>query len=351
MGESTETSPKASPPRREEKEEEEVEPILRDQGPARWVLFPIDEQYKDIYDLHKATEAQNWMASEIDLSVDRQQYKGVLTAFERRLIDWTVSFFAASDGLVMENLNVNFSAEVRVPEILAFFAYQTHNEAVHSETYSLMIDALSPSRDKKMHLLQAFKENPCVERLIQWGNSWLDKSKHPFRVRNTAFVIYEALLFSGKFAVIFWFKKRNLLPGVCHANQLIARDESVHEDAGVMIHGKLKHKVEPDVVRAMVDEALQIDLQYFGDLLSEPAPGMNYELMADYLRIVSNRILGRFGCDPVYPHRPNSISDMMDTIGAENKTSFFEHRNPVYQSGYSKAATAGSRNFDIGADF
>ena len=308
-----------------------MEPMLQP-NPYRFSLFPIQPQYSDIRKLYMAVKAQTWPASEIDLSKDASDWQK-LTEGERHFMSMVLAFFASSDGIVMENLGVNFAYEVQVPEIRQLYAYIGYNEAEHSEAYALMIDTVIPDPVEKQKLFHAITEFRPVQRLAQWAMKWMDAKKHPFRVRLVGFVIYEGLVFSSKFAAIFWLKKRGKLPGIAHGNVLISRDESGHETTGVMINSKLRKPCEPEIVRAMVEEVVAIDAEEFmSDALSVDLIGMNKELMVEYIKIVADRILVRLGCAKIYNiTTPNMLIDMMDTIAMENKFNFFEGRNPVYQ--------------------
>lgn len=306
------------------------EPILTPDR-ARFVLFPIKPEYMDVWNLYKATQAQVWAAEDIDFSTDKQEWSIDLSEKERHFLGLVLSFFANVDGIVMENIGSNFAEEVQVAEMRQMYAYQLYIESVHSETYSLMIDSVVANTIQKESMFNALQENESVKRLAEWGLKWMDRDSYPFRVRIVAFVIYEGFLFSAKFASIFWFKKRNLLPGICHANLLISRDEGVHEDFGILVHSKLQTPCDPKFISKMLGEAFEIECKFFKEALKEDMIGMNYGMMVDYLKLVADRILKRFGCPPEYHGKPNALSDMMETIGMENKVSFFEHRNHAYQ--------------------
>jgi ribonucleotide reductase beta subunit family protein with ferritin-like domain len=302
--------------------------VLLRPNPERFVSFPI--QHHDVWDLYKATLAQVWMAEDIDFSGDPKDWE-TLNDGERHFLSMVLAFFAASDGIVMENINSNFATEVQLPEVRAYYSYQSCIEQIHSETYSLMIDCLIPDPTEKLRLFHAITEVPIVRKLAQWAFKWMNADTQPFRVRIIAFVCYEGLLFSDKFCSIFWFKKRNKLPGVCHANLLIARDEGSHEDHGILLHQKLVHKCPPEVILSIVQEAVSLDVEFMTEALNVELIGMNSDMMIEYVHLVADRLLVRLGCARYYNANTNMLSDMMDTIGMENKVSFFEHRNHVYQ--------------------
>jgi ribonucleotide reductase beta subunit family protein with ferritin-like domain len=217
------------------------------------------------------------------------------------------------------------------------YAQQNNMEGIHSESYSLMISNLIPSREKQSELFQAIKSNPSVQRLAKWAQKYMDREKYPFRVRLVAFILFEGFVFSGMFATIFWFKNKGLLKGITNANLFIARDESLHEDFGVLLYSKLLKKCEPQTIHDMTQEVYDIACDLFKEALSDDMVGMNYSMMRDYLKINANRIVHRLQCDPLFDvtniQGSNMIVDYMSTIGADVKVSFFEERNHVYLHG------------------
>jgi ribonucleotide reductase beta subunit family protein with ferritin-like domain len=303
--------------------------IILKEDPHRFVLFPI--KYHDVWDMFKRDQAQHWVAEDIDFSTDRADWDSKLSEAQKHFMFLVISFFAASDGIVMENIGSNFASEIQVPEMRHFYAQQSYREAIHSETYSLMIDSLESDPQKKREMFDAVTNNPSVKKLAKWAQKWMDPQKYPFRVRIVAFILYEGFVFSGKFASVFWFKKQNLLQGVCDANQFIARDEGLHESFGILVHSKLQKKCEPEMAHSMLKEIYKIDCEFFQDALQDKMVGINYNMMTEYLKGVGNRIMIRLDMGPVFENASrNMLTDMMDKIGVENKVSFFEKRNHVY---------------------
>ena len=309
-----------------------LEPILKP-NPYRFVWIP-NEEHNDIIKLLQNIKKHNWVADEIDFSQDVIDMQHKLNDNERHFIKMITAFFASSDGLVMENLDVNFSKEVQIPEARLFFAFQANNEAEHSITYSLMLQALVKEPVEQDRLFKAVTEIPAVKKLVDWAVQWMD-NRHPFRVRILAFILYEGLIFSDKFAAIFWFKKRKVLPGVSQANRLISADEGAHESHGILLYNKLLKKCPQELVHQMVQEVVALDIEFMTEAIPVTLIGMNVNLMSDYIKLVANRLLLRLGCSILYENisRENSLIDLMDNIGQEDKVSFFEHRNHVYLQG------------------
>ena len=285
-------------------------------------------------DLLKKIKTHNWVADEIDFSQDVVDMQQKMNESERYFIKMITAFFASSDGLVMENLDVNFSKEVQIPEARLFFAFQTNNEAEHSITYSQMLQALVKDPLERDVLFKAVTEIPSVKKLVDWAVQWMD-NKHPFRVRVLAFILYEGLIFSDKFAAIFWFKKRKFLPGVSQANRLISADEGAHEEHGVLLYHKLIKKCPEELVHQMVREVVDLDIEFMTEAIPVTLIGMNVNLMSDYIKLVANRLVLRLGCSELYPNvsRENTLIDLMDNVGQDDKVSFFESRNHVYLQG------------------
>lgn len=327
-----------------------MEPILTP-NPYVYTLFPI--RYPRIWDLYKRLESQLWTAEDIDFSKDPADFQ-TLNEGERTFLLMILAFFAASDGLVMENVSSNFAREVQLSEARAFYAYQMFNESIHNEVYSLMIDTLVRDPAEKLRLFHAISEVPGVKRLADWAKRYMDSNAQPFRVRIVAFVIYEALVFSSKFAGIAWFKKRNKMPGVVQSNLLIMPDEGAHEEMGVEVYNLLEERCDAKLVQDMVREVVDIDLDSFMvGALSSDLIGLNRTIMEEYVHLVANRVLTKLGCESIYnvPNAStNPIMTLMDSLGMENKVSFFESRSHVYMKAGVVSRPEG-RDFSTNADF
>lgn len=305
----------------------EAEDILRPNA-RKFVTFPI--VHKDVWRMYKETISQIWMPEDIDFSMDRKDWLTLSTG-EQTFMSMILAFFAAADGIVMENINCNFAQEVQIPEARAYYSYQGAIEQIHAETYSLMIDAVISDSVEKDRLFNAITQISCVQELSSWALKWMNPLTQPFNVRIVAFTIYERLVFQNKFAAIFWMKKRNKLAGICHANLLISRDEASHADHGILLHSKLTQKCPPEIILAMIQEVLVYDNAFMFEALNVELIGMNRQLMLDYTHSVADCLLVQLGCAAHYHTNRNMINDMMDSIGMPNHVNFFEHRNHVYQ--------------------
>ncbi|KAJ7638713.1 ribonucleotide reductase small subunit [Roridomyces roridus] len=304
------------------------EPLLRP-SPRRFVLFPI--QYPEIWRMYKKAQACFWTAEEIDLSHDLLDWSNALNDNERHFISHVLAFFAASDGIVNENLLERFSNEVQVAEARCFYGFQIMMENVHSETYSLLIDTYIRDPVQRDYLFHAVETIPCVKRKADWALRWIADERSTFAERLVAFAAVEGIFFSGSFASIFWIKKRGLMPGLTFSNELISRDEGMHTDFACLLFSHLKHRPHPDTVRRIITEAVKIEQEFLTDALPVDLIGMNALLMRQYIEFVADRLLVSLGNDKVY-HATNPF-DFMDMISLEGKTNFFEKR----VSDYSKA--------------
>jgi len=285
---------------------------------SRFTVFPI--KYPDLWALYKKAVGSFWTAEEIDLGSDVTDWTG-LTAQERHFIKMVLAFFAASDGIVMENINLNFGTEVQIAEARAFYAYQSFNESIHGETYSLMIDKLVEDKAEKDSLFRAIETVPAVKRKAEWALEWMASSA-PFAQRLVAFACMEGIFFSGSFCSIFWLKKRGVLPGLCFSNELISRDEGLHLEFAVALYQHLEDKSAPvaDIVRG----AVAIEESFITEALPCKLIGMDAEQMKQYIRYVADRLLKQLGHQPIYGAE-NPFA-WMETISLEGKTNFFEKR-------------------------
>jgi ribonucleoside-diphosphate reductase beta chain len=303
---------------------ESDEPILR-ADPNRFVIFPI--RHPHLWALYKKAEASFWTAEEIDLTMDTKDWEN-MTHDERHFVSHVLAFFAASDGIVNENLALNFASEVQLPEARCFYGFQIALENVHSETYSLLIDSYVRNPAQKMHLLQAVQTIPCVGKKAEWALRWTDRGRAPFAERLVAFAAVEGIFFSGSFCAIFWLKKRGLMPGLCFSNELISRDEGLHCDFACALYGMLVHRLPEERVHALVREAVDCEKEFITEALPVRLIGMNCDLMAQYIEFVADRLLVALGYTKLY--RASNPFDFMDLISLQGKTNFFEKRVGEY---------------------
>ncbi|KAG6872752.1 Ribonucleotide-diphosphate reductase (RNR), small subunit [Termitomyces sp. Mi166 len=322
---------------------ESEEPLLKESR-RRFVLFPI--QYPEIWQMYKKAEASFWTAEEMDLSKDLYDWHERLNDNERHFISHVLAFFAASDGIVNENLVERFSNEVQAAEARCFYGFQIMMENIHSETYSLLIDTYIKDQAEREYLFDAIETIPCIKRKAEWALKWISDKNSTFAERLVAFAAVEGIFFSGSFASIFWLKKRGLMPGLTFSNELISRDEGMHTDFACLLFSHLKRRPHPDTIKAIIMEAVTIEQEFLTDALPVKLIGMNSGLMRQYIEFVADRLLVALGNDKVY-NKTNPF-DFMDMISLQGKTNFFEKRVSDYSkaginhSGTSEAATSSS---------
>jgi len=303
-----------------------MEPILKE-NKDRFVLFPI--RHNAIWNMYKQAEASFWTAEEIDLSHDQKDWDSRINANERHFIKHVLAFFAASDGIVNENLAVNFIREVQLPEARCFYGFQIMMENIHSETYSLLIDTYIKDNAEKDKLFHAIETVPCVTKKAEWALRWISKKNSSFAERLVAFAAVEGIFFSGSFCSIFWLKKRGLMPGLSFSNELISRDEGLHCDFACLLYGMLQNKLSAERIHEIIADAVEIEKEFVSDALPVDLIGMNSKLMCQYIEFVADRLLTALG----YPKR-YSVSnpfDFMELISLQGKTNFFEKRVAEYQ--------------------
>jgi len=301
------------------------EKILQE-NPNRFVIFPIE--HPDLWDLYKKQQACIWTAEEIDLSQDLNDWRNILNEDEKYFIKNILAFFAASDGIVNENLAENFVKEVQYSEAKFFYGFQIMMENIHSETYSLLIDTYIQEQEEKNMLFKAIDTIPAVKKKAEWALKWI-QSPH-FQERLIAFAAVEGIFFSGSFCSIFWLKKRGLMPGLSFSNELISRDEGMHCDFAVHLHNNhIINKVSPDRIKEILTSALEIEKEFITESLPVRLIGMNSELMIQYLEFVTDRLLLDLGCSRVY--NSENPFDFMANIALQGKTNFFEKRVGEYQ--------------------
>ena len=316
------------------------EPILQPND-NRFVIFPI--QHNDLWEWYKKQQACFWTAEEIDLQSDVIDWTTKLTDDERYFIKHILAFFAASDGIVNENLAENFVNEVQYSEAKFFYGFQIMMENVHSETYSLLIDTYVKDEVEKDRLFRAIEVFPAIRKKADWALKWIESDS--FAERLIAFAAVEGIFFSGAFCSIFWLKKRGLLPGLTFSNELISRDEGMHADFAVHLHNNhIVNRVSPERIREIIIDALNIEREFITESLPVSLIGMNSKLMTQYLEFVADRLLLEFGCEKEY--EATNPFDFMEMIPLEGKTNFFEKRVSEYQKAGVKSGGTGSISFD-----
>lgn len=277
--------------------------------------------------MYKQAEASFWTAEEIDLSGDLSDWENRLTPDEKHFIKHVLAFFAASDGIVNENLAINFMNEVQYPEARCFYGFQIMMENIHSEAYSLLIDTYIQDSAEKNYLFNAIETVPCVTKKAEWALRWITQGS--FAERLVAFAAVEGIFFSGSFCSIFWLKKRGLMPGLSFSNELISRDEGLHCDFACLLYSQLRNKLDPKEVQEIISKAVEIEREFVCDALPVKLIGMNSDLMCQYIEFVADRLLAALGVPKIF-HTSNPF-DFMDLISIPGKTNFFERRVAEYQ--------------------
>ena len=319
------------------------EPILNE-NPNRFVIFPIEHQ--EIWEMYKKQQACIWTAEEIDLSSDIDDWRNKLNDNERHFIKHVLAFFAASDGIVNENLAENFVSEVQYTEAKFFYGFQIMMENIHSETYSLLIDTYISDPEEKSNLFNAIDTIPAVKKKAEWALKWVE-SDH-FQERLIAFAAVEGIFFSGSFCSICWLKKRGLMPGLSFSNELISRDEGMHCDFAVMLHNRfVNNKVSEERIREIILSALEIEKEFITESLPVKLIGMNSDLMKQYLEFVADRLLVDLECSKVF--NVENPFDFMTNISLQGKTNFFEKRVGEYQK--AGVMNSSENTFDMDVDF
>jgi len=325
---------------------EKEDPLLKE-NPRRWVMFPIE--YEEVWRMYKKHEASFWTAEEIDLSQDMDDWDS-LNENEKFFLKHVLAFFAASDGIVLENLQLNFSNEIQIPEARAFYGFQMAMENIHSETYSLLIDQyIRNDPVEKERLFNAISTIPSIKKKADWAIQYLT-TRNCFAERLVAFACVEGILFSGAFCSIYWLKKRGLMPGLTFSNELISRDEGLHADFACLIYGLLQNKLPEDCVQKIVMGAVQVEREFICDSLSCDLIGMNKDMMTQYIEFVADRLLIALGHQKRF-HTKNPF-DWMELISLQGKTNFFERRVGEYQkAGVMTADKEENVTFTLDADF
>lgn len=309
---------------KEEEEQEGEEPILMEQS-QRFCMFPV--RYNQLWEMYKKAEASFWTAEEVDLSNDVQQWD-TLKDSEKHFITHILAFFAASDGIVLENLAARFLNDVKVAEARAFYGFQIAMENIHSEMYSLLLETYIRDSEEKNRLFNAIETIPCVAKKANWALNWI-QSSNSFAERLVAFACIEGIFFSGSFCAIFWLKKRGLMPGLTFSNELISRDEGLHCDFACLLYSLLRKKLQSETLEQIVHEAVEIETEFVCDALPCDLIGMNAALMGQYIKFVADRLLVALGEQKKY--KVENPFDWMEFISLKGKTNFFERRVGDYQ--------------------
>ena len=320
------------------------EPLLRE-NPNRFVVFPIE--YPDIWKMYKQAEASFWTVEEVDLSKDLQHWNG-LTKDEKHFISYVLAFFAASDGIVNENLAERFIREIQVTEARCFYGFQIMIENIHSEMYSMLIDTYITDSSQRRFLFNAIDTVPCVRKKAEWAIKWTADETATFPERLLAFAAVEGIFFSGSFAAIFWLKKRGLMPGLTFSNELISRDEGMHCDFACLLYKYVVKKPTEERVRSIIKDAVEIEKEFLTDALPVELIGMNSRLMRQYIEFVADRLIAELGYEKIY--KTKNPFDFMDNISLDGKTNFFEKRVGEYQKAGVMASKEDAK-FALDADF
>ena len=314
----------------------------------RYTFLPIyNHKY---YEFYKKQLSTFWTVEEIDLSKDREQFNTKLSETERNFVKNILAFFAASDGIVAENLDMNFIEEITYKEVRTCLRFQAMMEDIHSEMYSRLIDTLITDETEKDHIFNAITTIPCIKLKADWACKWTKSEDSSLPMRLVAFSCVEGIHFSGSFCAIYWLKKRNLMPGLTLSNEFIARDEGCHTETSIALYNDLKeeHRLEEKIVHTIIEEAVNIETVFITDSISCSMLGMNVDMMKQYIKFVGDRLLLQLGYKKIY--NVSNPFDFMENISVENKTNFFEDR----VSNYSKAGVgggAGDKEFDLSAEF
>jgi len=319
-----------------------TEPLLAPDD-NRFVTFPI--KYDDIWDMYKKQVDCFWRAEEIDLTKDLAYWE-TLEPGEKHFISMILAFFAASDGIVLENLASRFMSEVQVSEARAFYGFQIAMESIHSESYSLLIETYIKDKEEKFKLFNAIENFPCIKKKSDWAQKWIHDNRSSFATRLVAFACVEGIFFSGAFCSIYWLKKRGLMPGLTFSNELISRDEALHCEFAVLLYSKLVKKIDKARIHEIIKEAVEIEIEFICDALPCKLIGMNSTLMTQYIKFVADRLVVQLGYKKIY----NVINpfDFMDLISLEGKTNMFERKISEYSLANK---TQSNDTFELTEDF
>jgi len=300
------------------------EPLLTEDD-SRYVMFPIKDQ--EVWDMYKKQVDCFWRAEEVDLSKDMIHWE-TLNGDEKHFISMILAFFAASDGIVLENLGARFMNEVQLAEARAFYGFQIAMENIHSQMYSQLIETYITDREQKHKLFHAIENFDCIKKKADWAKKWIGDNRSSFATRLVAFACVEGIFFSGSFCSIYWLKKRGLMPGLTFSNELISRDEALHTEFAVLLHNKLIRKCNKNKVYDIIKEAVEIEKTFITEALPCRLIGMNADLMKQYIEFIADRLCVQLGFDKIY--QSSNPFDFMELISVESKTNFFEKRVSEY---------------------
>jgi ribonucleoside-diphosphate reductase beta chain len=318
------------------------EPLLQD-SLDRYVMFPIQDD--SIWKMYKKQVDCFWRAEEVDLSKDLTDWNN-LNADETHYLSMILAFFAASDGIVLENLAVRFMSDVQLSEARAFYGFQIAMENIHSEMYSILIETFIQDKKKRLELFRAMENFSCIAKKGHWAKKWINDESSSFAVRLVAFACVEGIFFSSAFASIYWIKKRGLLPGFTFSNELISRDEALHTEFAILLYSKLQHKLEKEKIHEMIEQAVSIEKEFISESLPCRLIGMNAKLMQQYIEFVADRLSLQLGYDKIY--NSSNPFDFMELISIDQKVNFFERTNSAYALANKEV---GSDVFDLNDDF
>jgi len=301
-----------------------IEPILESTD-DRFVMFPL--QYNDVWDLYKKQVDCFWRAEEVDLSRDLADWEK-LKPDEKKFISMVLAFFAASDGIVLENLAIRFMGDVQIAEARSFYGFQIAMENIHSEMYSLLIDTYIKDSIEKDRLFHATSNFPCIGKKADWAKKWIEDKRSSFGSRLVAFAAIEGIFFSSSFASIYWIKKRGIMPGLTFSNELISRDEALHTEFAILLYKKLQSKLSKKRIHEIIKEAVEIEKEFICEAIPCRMIGMNSTLMTQYIEFVADRLCVQLGYDKIY--NSQNPFDFMELISVESKVNFFERTNSEY---------------------
>ena len=310
----------------------------------RFVMFPI--KYNDIWEMYKKQIDCFWRSEEIDLTKDLTHWDNSLNNDEKYFISMILAFFAASDGIVLENLASRFMKDVQVSEARAFYGFQIAMENIHSETYSLLIETYIKNAEEKDRLFNAIENFPCIKKKSDWAQKWIHDNRSSFATRLVAFACVEGIFFSGAFCSIYWLKKRGLMPGLTFSNELISRDEALHCEFAILLYSKLQNKLKKSKIHEIIKDAVEIETEFICEALTCRLIGMNSTMMTQYIQFVADRLSLQLGYDKIY--NVSNPFDFMELISLEGKTNFFEKRNDSYALANK---TVNDSTFELTEDF
>tara|TARA_Y100001980_G_C14555390_1_gene343796 strand:- start:1484 stop:2458 length:975 start_codon:yes stop_codon:yes gene_type:complete len=323
-----------------------IEPLL-EPSLNRFILYPI--VHEDVWEFYKKSVASFWTPEEIDLEVDCKDWLK-LTSQEQHFIKTVLSFFAASDGIVNENIVTNFYKDVQAPEIRAFYSFQIAMEQIHAETYSLLLQTLIQDEQEKQHLFKSVQNHSSIKAKADWALKYLNDDSN-FATKLVAYACVEGILFSGSFCALFYMKKRGLMPGLTFSNELISRDEGLHADFACLIYLKLNDRLEQSVIYQIISGAVDLEYTFICDALPCSLIGMSSDKMFTYIKFVADRLLKQLHCEPLY--RVENPFEWMDLISLQGKTNFFEKRVSEYQKSgvMEKLHNSSTQSFSISEEF